>query len=506
MEFTSYIFLLPLILPLIYLLKSNYFTKSQNNNIPPTPSTWCFPIIGHLHLLKQPYHKTLAHLATRHGPILSLRFGSYPVLLVSSPSAAEECLAKNDLIFATRPNAFLTVKHLAYDSTTLSWAPYGPNWRNLRRIVNIELFSSHRLQTLDGIRSSEVKLIIRQLCGPSSTSKIVTMRPLFYEVAMNIMCVMIFGKRFYGVEGEEAERFREMVRELACFLTDSFIGDLIPCLRWLDWLKMRRLRKIKEEKRVIMRELMAEHREAIKEEDGGDCDKVVKSPPLAQVLLRLQKQEPEYYNDDFVFGLIEDLLVGSLDSTAIAMEWALSLLLNHPDILNKAKIEIQNEVGFERLVKDSDLNHLPYLGSIINETLRMYPPGPISLPHESTQDCIIGGYHIPKGTMLQMNLWAIQNDPQIWEDPTSFRPERFEGNKIGNKVMAFGLGRRSCPAEGLALRVMGLTLAALIQCFELERVDHMLVDLTEAPEFVLMKVHPLRLLIRPYPITINLLD
>ncbi|CAO2836575.1 unnamed protein product [Amaranthus hypochondriacus] len=258
-----------------------------------------------------------------------------------------------------------------------------------------------------------------------------------------------------------------------------------------------------------MRELMAEHREAIKAEDGGDCDKVVKPPPLAQVLLRMQKQEPEHYNDDFVFGLIEDLLVSSLDSTAEAMEWALSLLLNHPEILNKARMEIENEVGFERLVEDSDLNQLPYLGSIINETLRMYPPGPILVPHESTQDCIVGGYHIPKGTMLQINLWAIQNDPQIWEDPTSFRPDRFEGvegHKIGYKMMPFGSGRRSCPAEGLTIRVMGLTLAALIQCFELERVDQVLVDLTEAPGFVLMKVDPLRVLIRPYPSTINLLD
>ncbi|CAO2836576.1 unnamed protein product [Amaranthus hypochondriacus] len=247
MEFTSYIFLLPIILA-FYFIKSNYFTKSQNNNnVPPTPSTWCFPIIGHLHLLKQPYHKTLANLATQHGPILSLRFGSRPVLLVSSPSAAEECLTKNDIVFCNRPSDFLTVKHLAYDYSSLSWAPYGPNLRNLRRIVNLELFSSHRLQTLDGIRSGEVKLMIRQLCGPS-TSKIVTMKPLFYEVSMNIICMMIFGKRFYGVEGEEAKRFREMFRELAWVLTDSFIGDLIPCLRWLDWLKMRRVRKIKEEK------------------------------------------------------------------------------------------------------------------------------------------------------------------------------------------------------------------------------------------------------------------
>ncbi|KAJ0694094.1 putative cytochrome P450 [Helianthus annuus] len=103
------------------------------------------------------------------------------------------------------------------------------------------------------------------------------------------------------------------------------------------------------------------------------------------------------------------------------MEWMLSLLLNNPEALKKAQDEIDDYVGEDRLVNESDLANLPYLRSIINETMRMYPPGPLVF-HESSKDCIVGGYHIPSGTMLLMNLWAMQNDSKNWENPKKFQP------------------------------------------------------------------------------------
>lgn len=192
------------------------------------------------------------------------------------------------------------------------------------------------------------------------------------------------------------------------------------------------------------------------------------------------------------------------------MEWTLSLLLNHKQALKKAQSEIDNHIGNEkRLLQESDLSHLPYLRCIINETLRMYPAGPNLVPHESSEDSTVGGYHIPRGTMLQVNLWAIQNDPTVWDDPTSFRPERFEGiegHKIGYKMMPFGSGRRSCPGEGLAIRVVGLTIGSLIQCFEMKTNDNKLVDMAESPGFNLDKAEPLRVMVEPRLAMIKLLN
>ena len=125
------------------------FTKhflNRIHNLPPSPFP-CLPIIGHLYLLKKPLYRTLSKIANRNGPVLFFKFGSHAVLIVSSPSAAEECFTKNDIIFANRP-CLLFAKHLAYNYTGLSWAPYGDHWQNLRRIVSIELLSTNSLQLL----------------------------------------------------------------------------------------------------------------------------------------------------------------------------------------------------------------------------------------------------------------------------------------------------------------------------------------------------------------------
>ncbi|PWA40149.1 cytochrome P450 [Artemisia annua] len=201
------------------------------------------------------------------------------------------------------------------------------------------------------------------------------------------------------------------------------------------------------------------------------------------------------------------ILAGGTDTSIMTMEWAMSLLLNNRNVLKKAQAEIDNHVGQDCLVAESDMLNLPYLGCIIRETMRMFLAGPM-LPHESSKDCIVGGYHVPKGTMLLVNVWGIQNDPKIWEDPNTFRPERFEGlegYRDGFKFMPFGFGRRSCPGEGMAMRMVGLALGSLIQCFE--RTSESEVDMNEKTDGISMpKAISLVAVCRPRPTMLKLLS
>ncbi|XP_076922173.1 cytochrome P450 81C13-like, partial [Bidens hawaiensis] len=158
-------------------------------------------------------------------------------------------------------------------------------------------------------------------------------------------------------------------------------------------------------------------------------------------------------------GVDRVLLSAGTDTSSGTMEWMLSLLLNNPQVLKQAQAEIEDCVGKDRLINESDISNLPYLRCIVNETMRLYPPGPLVF-HESSKDCTVGGYNIPSGTMLLMNLWAMQNDKN-WEDPKKFKPDRFrglQGSRDGFKLMPFGSGRRSCPTENLAMRMVGLAL------------------------------------------------
>ena len=148
--------------------------------------------------------------------------------------------------------------------------------------------------------------------------------------------------------------------------------------------------------------------------------------------------------------MLQMVFVAGTETTAITMEWAMSLLLNHPKVLQKVKAEIDSQVGCERLINDLDLAKLPYLRCVINETLRLYPTVPLSLPHCSSVDCIVGGFHILQGTILLVNAWSMHRDPKLWEEPTKFKPERFEeinAEREGFKFIPFGIGRRAWPCE-----------------------------------------------------------
>ncbi|KAJ4981226.1 hypothetical protein NE237_032063 [Protea cynaroides] len=484
-----------------FLLSKHLFPKTKN--LPPSGPI-SLPIIGQLYLLKKPLHRTLAGISAQYGPILLLKFGSRRILHVSSPSAAEECFTTNDVVFANRPH-FLSGKYLGFDYTTLASASYGQHWRNLRRLTTLEIFSSTRLQMFSKIRTNEVSLLLRRLFdGAGKASKIVEMKSIFFEVTLNGMMMMIAGKRYYGDDDhvDKARQFQELVEEMFAAAGASNVVDFLPLLKWVYFNGVeKKLVRLQRKRDQFMLELIEEYRMA---RTHSKDEKT-----LIDVLLSQQEADPNYYTDDIIIGIIQVLLSAGTDTTAGTMEWAMTLLLNHPEVLKKAQAEIDAITGQGRLINESDVANLPYLHCIINETLRMYPAGPLLVPHESSQECIVGGFNIPRGTMLLVNMWAIQNDPKLWEEPTKFKPERMEGMggvRDGYKLMPFGSGRRSCPGEGLALRVASLTLASLIQCFEWERVDEELIDMTEGTGLTLPKAKPLKAKCKPRPTMLSILS
>ncbi|XP_010906241.1 cytochrome P450 81Q32 [Elaeis guineensis] len=483
------------------------FTRlGRGKNSPPYPPS--LPVLGHLHLLKKPLHRFLAALSARYGPIISLRLGSRPVLVISSPDAAEECFSKNDVIFANRPR-FLAGKHLGYNYTTIVWASYGHHWRNLRRIATVEIFSTARLHSFSGIRREEVMVLVRRLVSDFNDEdgyRKVQMKKTFFELTLNVMMRMIAGKRYYGEDvedSEEARRFQEIVEETFALSATTNLGDFLPILRFLDYRGAeRKLKRLQEKRDAFMQGLIDEHRRG--DHGGGEG----RRKTIIDVLLSLQQGDPEYYTDEIIKGVLVVLLTAGTDTTAVTIEWAMSLLLNHPEALKKAREELDLQVGQDRLVDESDLPKLPFLHAIINETLRLYPPAPILPAHESSEDCIVGGYRVPRGTVLLVNAWAIQRDPRLWPEPTSFRPERLSEAGRENEphgMLPFGLGRRGCPGEGLAMRVVGLALGALVQCFEWDCSGEP-VDLSEGAGLTMPKAEPLVAGYRPRRFVRNLVE
>ena len=161
------------------------------------------------------------------------------------------------------------------------------------------------------------------------------------------------------------------------------------------------------------------------------------------------------------------------ETTSTMVEWVMAELMHHPQVMRKVHEELAKSVGLDSLVEESHLPKLHYLDAVIKETFRLHTPLPFLIPRCPSQSSTIGGYYIPKGTMVWLNVWAIHRDPKIWKNPLEFQPERFLNDSStldysGNNFnyFPFGSGRRICAGLPLAERTLLYILASLLHSFE----------------------------------------
>ncbi|XP_040378552.1 cytochrome P450 81Q32-like [Oryza brachyantha] len=469
--------------------------------LPPGPPA--VPVLGHLHLVKKPMHVTMSRLAERYGPVFSLRLGSRRAVVVSSPECARECFTEHDVTFANRPR-FESRLLISFNGAALIASSYGAHWRNLRRIVAVHLLSAHRVSLMSGLIAGEVRAMVRRMyraaaASPGGAAKIQLKRRLF-ELSLSVLMETIAQTKATRPETDpdtdmsvEAQEFKQVVDEIIPHLGAANLWDYLPALRWFDvfGVKNKILAAVSRRDAFLRRLIDAERRRLY---DGNESEK----KSMIAVLLTLQKTEPEIYTDNMITALCANLFGAGTETTSTTTEWAMSLLLNHPETLKKAQAEIDASVGSSRLIAADDVPRLAYLQCVVRETLRLCPAAPMLLPHESSADCEVGGYNVPRGTMLLVNAYAVHRDPAAWEEPERFWPERFEGGGCDALLlMPFGMGRRRCPGETLALRTVELVLGTLIQCFDWDTVGGAKVDMAEGGGPTMPKLVPLEAMCRP---------
>lgn len=207
------------------------------------------------------------------------------------------------------------------------------------------------------------------------------------------------------------------------------------------------------------------------------------------------------FSDEQINQLIAELLTAASDTSSSTIEWAMAELIRNADTMNRLRAELALVIG-EDTIKDSHLHHLPYLQACVKEILRLHPPGPLLLPHRAVESCEVMGYNIPKDTQVLVNMWAVGRDPTAWDDPLSFKPERFVGSRLdfkGNdfQYVPFGGGRRICGGLILAARQIPLVLGSLVHSFDWVvpgDVDLLRMDMREKLNLTMRKKHSLYLI------------
>ena len=198
------------------------------------------------------------------------------------------------------------------------------------------------------------------------------------------------------------------------------------------------------------------------------------------------------------------MFVAGSDTTAAALEWAFAELIRNPNAMKKAQEEVRRVVGSKSKVEESDVSQMNYLKCVIKETLRLHPPAAIVL-RQTASTVKLKGYDIPPKTRVFLNAWAIQRDPEVWDNPEEFIPERFESSKVDIKgqdfqLIPFGSGRRICPGISFGIASMEYVLANLLYWFDWKLPKSgEYIDMSETNGLTVSKKLPLHLEPIPYP-------
>ncbi|MBA0776001.1 hypothetical protein Gotri_011066, partial [Gossypium trilobum] len=377
-------------------------------------------------------HQSLYHLAKKHGPMMSIWLGSVPTVVVSSPQVAEMFLKTHDAIFASRPKVQV-LQSISNSQRGIAFTEYGPYWRSVRKICNMQLFTTSKIESFAPTRKEVLMHFTESLKEAATAKEVVNISKKLAEINGEMTLKMVLGP----VKKYKEFNLNELIEELTKIAGVFNLADFVPFLGAFD---------LQDD---FVGTLLTELNQTIN--------------PNGDIMDR-----------NSIKAITLDMIVGGFDTSAATLEWALSELIRHPRVMLKLQQELKSIFGNKRIVEENDLPKLEYLDMVVRETLRLHPIAPLLVPRESMEDIVIDGYYIPKKSRVLVNIWAIGRDPNIWSNNVEeFSPERFVDSNIdlhGHDfaLIPFGAGRRLCPGKKLGLITVKLILAQLVHCFDWE--------------------------------------
>ncbi|PWA92654.1 cytochrome P450 [Artemisia annua] len=371
-------------------------------------------------------------------------------------------------------NPGIAMSMISYGVQDLIWADNNSTWRNLRKILVQQILNSKSLLETSSFRRDEVRKTIKDIFTKIGTN--ISIYELSFATA-NVLTSMVWGNSSLeeAKDGQIEAEVRLAITKIFGLLAKPNVSDYIPSLSRLDLQGV--ARDMETEFETMDRVIMTSINNRIETNSRRSKDAVQHEgkKDLLQVLLKLNDQKTATSPSmTQIKALIMDIMVAGIDSSSTLLEWAMTEILKNPHVMNRIQEELATVVGVNNIVEESHLPKLQYLSATIKETLRVHPVGPWGLPRSPSQTCMIGGYTIPKGCTVFVNVWAIQRDPRYWDNPLEFNPDRFlpqEGTKPWDfkgtnlKYHPFGSGRRICPAYPLADTMQTYILASLFHSF-----------------------------------------
>nr|XP_043609741.1 (S)-N-methylcoclaurine 3'-hydroxylase isozyme 1-like [Erigeron canadensis] len=470
-------------------------TTVSSSSSPPGPRS--LPIVGYLPFLGPELHKQFVEMADTFGPIFKFHLGSKVNIVINSPELAKEVVRDQDDTFANRQQT-VAVSIYSYGGQDIVFSDNNSSWRSLRKILVQEILNNKNLEACRSLRRNEVRKTIKNIFGKIGTS--VNINEIAFSTEAKVVSSMVWDNTTTSSAGSQVgDELRMIVSDIAETIGLPNLSDIFPCLARFDLQGVERdmqkhLNKLRQVLTAIIQDRIESNSKLAAQNGvaGRDGKK-----DFLQILLDLKDQKhPSALDITKIKALLVDIMTAGTETTTTLIEWAMAEIMCNEKVMKRVQGELEEMVGENNIVEESHLPKLQYLDATIKETFRLHPVVPLLLPRKPSQDCVVGGYTIPKGCTIFLNVWSINRDPRYWNNPLEFNPDRFLKNKWdynGNnlKFFPFGSGRRICPGIPLAERMQMFVFASLLHSFNWSLPKGETHDLSEKFGITLKKRKPL---------------
>ncbi|KAJ0799861.1 putative cytochrome P450 [Helianthus annuus] len=360
----------------VLLNKLTLSTSSRSPPLPPGPRS--LPVVEYLPFFGRDLHIKLTNLAHTYGPIYKFYLGSKLHVVINTPELAKVVVHDQDETFANR-DITVAASVLSYGCLDVAFSEYNANWRKLRKIFVHEILSNKNLKACSSFRTDEVRKTVNNVFSKIGSN--VNISDIAFLTEANVVRRMVWDDKSY--KGEKGAHLGvELQMDMKKYLA-----------------KLERIFASIIEDRIKSNSNMSH--DGVGEEGKKD---------FLQIILDLKDQQD--LNITQVKSLLLDFMIAGTEAPTTLIEWAMTNIMRNHKVMKRVQEELADIVGLNNMVEESHLPKLQYLEATIKETFRLHPVVPILLPRVPSKDSMVGGYTIPKGCVIFLNVLSIHRNPK----------------------------------------------------------------------------------------------
>ena len=420
------------------------------------------PVLGNIReMVKLGLHQLHLNYLVKFGNVFGFFIGRRPILVIADPDLLKEILIRDSEKFINR---FVAFKPKAPLHHSLLFLKDG-DWKRVRSVLS-PTFTSGKLKQTAYLIEECLEKLLENLSKAAEASSSTEIWSMYGKFTLDVIMSAAFGKR---LDVQYGKRNTKLDKKLYSFFQFSNLSRALDVLDPPDWLRKLVSHHITSRDPSYLVGLLKPVLEERKETN-------MKSRyDFLDFMLTENSAGSAKLTDDEIMAQAMTFLLAGYDTTSNALSYTTYLLALNPSIQEKLYQEVKEK--FKGDWNESSpiyerIQTLKYLDQVFSEALRLYPPG-YFLIRKAREDFYVNGVSVPPAVEIMVPVYAIHHNPNFWDDPEKFDPERFSLEAKSNRhsciYLPFGNGPRNCIGMRFALLEAKIALANIIKRFEFEK-------------------------------------